>query len=160
MANCQRSTGPPRDAPMRKQNLRHQLYLCDSQPELTAPLQAGLVPGSSANKRIAEGLDYFLTVCSNHTTPSCSRCSSFSEGETKSHEVTVGGRGLLVEAGSHFCSCLSFHPWSSVSRSVSPGRERMMPFQFSQSHSICSLKLVRGSLENTGQIIKGFNHRG
>lgn len=35
-----------------------------------------------------------------------------------------------------------------------------MPFQFSQSHFIYSLKLVRGSLENTGQIIKGFNHRG
>jgi hypothetical protein len=35
-------------------------------------------------------------------------------------------------------------------------RERMMPFQFSQSHFICSLKLVRGSLENTGQIIKGL----
>lgn len=32
----------------------------------------------------------------------------------------------------------------------------MMPFQFSQSHFICSLKLVRGSLENAGQIIKGF----
>lgn len=32
----------------------------------------------------------------------------------------------------------------------------MMPFQFSQSHFICSLKLVRGSLENTGQIIKGL----
>lgn len=87
--------------------------------------------------------------------PSCCPCwSSLSDGETKSHEVTS-----VLGAESHLCSCLSFYPvvfHETVCVSWERERERMMPCQFSQSHFICSLKLVRGSLENAGQIIKGF----